>query len=371
LILVFIICLTSSFKTNDSSCFVLSFQHNNVVSSTIKNQRNALFEKTNGVSKTTSRHSLLYMTNNNIESKKKKEESNNNNDNDNNKKNNESLSVLQNVSNSLGKLPGGTIILLLIGLRSFIQLFDEVPNLRFNGKPDFIGTSFDFFFVFYALQNVLQQTGLLQPTASEKIISSLEETECCVTLDIGREKNTLMEKNFAASGKRLLLPINIRFTSERLDLGIPGEEALGGRYCNVLKVLNKEVTFVGPKGETKVPILNGGWTCLPLKDKDKKETSSDVSKLRFFLDFPAGAFKDDVYIPPFGRVFFGGIYFRTKNSIKPKEVVYSLEEDNALLEKGALSMKKKNGIRNVYGALGNINLILGKYTVGPIKSNLL
>mmetsp|Transcript_14775 Transcript_14775/g.16934 ORF Transcript_14775/g.16934 Transcript_14775/m.16934 type:complete len:344 (-) Transcript_14775:103-1134(-) len=279
-----------------------------------------------------------------------------------NDNNNDNL--IQKGSNFLQKLPGGSILLLLIGLRSLFQLFDEVPDLL-SDDPNLIGTAFDVFFVVYTAQNILQQTGLVQEQFSGE---DIEGTECCVTLNVGREKGTLMERNWAASGNRLLLPINIRFTEEDVDLGFPGEEALGGRYCKKVVVLNNnsEATFVGPKGESAVPVVNGGW----ISTGEENE-----SKLRFFLDFPNGAFRNDVIIPPRGRVFFSGVCFTDRSSAKLEagEVIFSTASDSkaGILQDGALTMKKKNGVRNLFGALGNINLFIGKYTIGSIKTQLL
>jgi hypothetical protein len=69
-----------------------------------------------------------------------------------------------------------------------------------------------------------------------------------------------MDKDWVASGARLVFPINVRFSDEELDLGITGEEGQGGRYCKRLVVLEDDVVsrFVGPNGEETVCVAGGG-----------------------------------------------------------------------------------------------------------------
>ena len=173
-----------------------------------------------------------------------------------------------------------------------------------------------------------------------------------------------MDKNWGNSGARLLLPINLRFTNEEIDLGFPGEESLGGRYVKRLDVLNdnNKVSFVGPQGEVQVEVTNGGWATLP--------SNGGETRLRFFLDFPKGAIRNDVSIPS-GRVYFSTACFPINNDavqgqMKLDESIASFVERNdqkvAILKEGGITIKK-NSIMNLYGALGDVNLILGRYKV--------
>ena len=283
-------------------------------------------------------------------------------------------------------LPIGSIILFVIATRSLVQLFlpTEIPGnfLVENDPPpiDYIGTAFDVFFVFYGAQTLLQQFGVLGDSnnssssnavddnnnkdASAVIRSALDGWEGRVTLNIGRESGTWMEKDWAVSGTRLLLPVRLGFSTERIDLGFPGEESLGGRFCSRLNVLNENgiVSFVGTEGQVNVPVSGGGWSILPLNN-------DGTCRIRFFLDFPNGCQRNDVVLPPRTRVFFGGACFENKNNVDSENAnaAYSIVEVDqtgvGILSEGGLSIKKRPSITNFYGALGDTNLILGRYEI--------
>lgn len=258
-----------------------------------------------------------------------------------------------------GNLPLGPILLAVIAVQASLDLITEIPKILSAGaSPDYIGMGLDVFFVGYAIQNLLQQTGARQ--ASSSASSSLEGLECCLVLDVGREPGTWMEQDWAASGARLVLPVNVRFTEEELDLGFPGEEGLGGRFCKKLAVLDNNARFVGPEGEVIVNVQGGGWASLPLTER-KGDYGEGASKLRFFLDFPDGASRNDVRLPA-GRVFFSGLCFadRTAASLKAGESLMEGPGGTGILTDGGLTIKK-NGLVNLYGALGDVNLILGRY----------
>ena len=61
---------------------------------------------------------------------------------------------------------------------------------------------------------------------------SLNELAPLVDASPCRPPGTWMPKDWAASGARLSVPMRVRFSDEDVDLGFPGEEALGGsRYA--------------------------------------------------------------------------------------------------------------------------------------------
>lgn len=267
-----------------------------------------------------------------------------------------------------GRLPVRTIVLTIIGMFSISNLTTEIPRIFTGGQVDYIGTALDVFMVNYSARNVLQQLGLdggsANAAAAASEATSLAGLECCLTVNVGRDQNTWMEKEWAASGARLQFPIHIRFTDEVMDLGIPGEEGLGGRYCKRLDVINPSVsTFVGPNGQVQVPVLGGGWASLPIRERSPD--GGGETKLRFFLDFPEGASRNDVSIPE-GRVFFSGVAFVSVEGAPAELTLFEAPSGNAVNTDGGLTIKR-NGIANLYGALGDINLILGRYRISAIK----
>ena len=102
-----------------------------------------------------------------------------------------------------------------------------------------------------------------------------------------------MPEEWAASGARLLLPITVEFDS----VPYPGEpEALVGQTSFRVRPVG-ESSFVGVGGKVTVPVRGGAWAIQPPKPPQKP------ALLRFWLEFPEEAKRNDVTLPP-GRVFF-------------------------------------------------------------------
>ena len=187
---------------------------------------------------------------------------------------------------------GGSVVLGLLGIQSIRDLILEVPKLG-SDQADYFGTAIDVAFTAFVATQLATQSGVAQPNGGEPS-ADLAGLDFKITMSVGRESGTWMDKSWAASGARLLLPLQCSFTGDELDLGFPGEEALAGRYCRRLDCDGG--SFVGPGGTVTVACDGGGWWAAPTGRPGEQS-------LRFFLDFPEGAERNDVSIPP-GRVFF-------------------------------------------------------------------
>ena len=282
--------------------------------------------------------------------------------------------------------PLSLVLLGLIALRSFLQLFGptEIPGnfLVGDGRPaiDWIGTAFDVFFVGYGIQNIGQQTGILSsgsspaPSLSSPDVSTtgtveaaLVGTECRATLDIGREPGTWMDEEWGASGARFLLPVRFRFSPDPVDLGVPGEEALGGRYCRRLEAVDPYASFVTPTGEVRTRVGDGGWAVRPLSGSGGG-SDEGAAGLRFFLDFPDGATKNDLSVAPGTRVFFSGACFAPGADpprLGPAESLVGDDSGARFLNTGGLTIKRNN-VWNGWGALGDVNLKFGRFRIGSV-----
>ena len=155
------------------------------------------------------------------------------------------------------------------------------------------------------------------------------------------------------------------FSDEQVDLGIPGEEEMGGRY--VKKIECDGGRFIGPQGEVFVNCNGGGWSIVGGKGR------AGESKLRMFLDIPEAATRNDVSIPA-GRVYLSTVCWQGEEAeaammIANAGVGGMIEApggDVALLTEGGLTIKR-NGGRNLWGALGDVFLILGRFTLSEVK----
>ena len=117
-----------------------------------------------------------------------------------------------------------SLFLGFVAVQSSLALTYEVPGLL-GPSPDYFGTLIDAGFSIYAIKMLAGQAGLITDvTVDETALAALSDFECTVTLNVGREPNTWMPAEWAASGGRLSLPLKLRFSTEQVDLGVPGEE---------------------------------------------------------------------------------------------------------------------------------------------------
>ena len=172
---------------------------------------------------------------------------------------------------------GGSVVLGLLGIQSIRDLILEVPKLG-SDQADYFGTAIDVAFTAFVATQLATQSGVAQPDGGEPS-ADLAGLDFKITMSVGRESGTWMDKSWAASGARLLLPLQCSFTGDELDLGFPGEEALAGRYCRRLDCDGG--SFVGPGGTVTVACDGGGWWAAPTGRPGEQS-------LRFFLDFPRG-----------------------------------------------------------------------------------
>ena len=113
-----------------------------------------------------------------------------------------------------------------------------------------------------------------------------------------------MPEEWAASGARLSLPLDIEFLEEPLIepgtplpslLMTPGEPMLGNQF-EIKRLKCTGGSFVGEQGEVVVRATGGAWSA-----QEPGRCSQRV--LRFYIDFPEDAVRNDVTLPA-GRVFF-------------------------------------------------------------------
>jgi hypothetical protein len=236
---------------------------------------------------------------------------------------------------------------------------------------DYIGTIVDAGFLAFGASTLINQAGLINenPISSSSPMATLNGMECRVTLSVGREPGTWMPQDWAASGARLSLPLTVRFSEEIVDLGFPSEEALnpsGSRYAK--KLYCDGGSFVGASGEVVVKASGGAWATEP------SARNPGAQKLNFFIDFPEGAKRNDVTLPA-GRVFFSSAIWESKQALPDgitdgvlllpdgeKAAVVEGPGGLFLLSKGGVTIKR-NDFRNLWGSLGDVMLILGKFSV--------
>ncbi|KAL7554831.1 hypothetical protein ACHAWF_018480 [Thalassiosira exigua] len=104
-----------------------------------------------------------------------------------------------------------------------------------------------------------------------------------------------MPPEWAASGAKLGFSLEVEFTDERCEYEMTKErllkgDALMGTTLMAVEPLN-EPRFVSAKGEEVIRVEPGAYGC-QIQDLESRRYA-----LRFFLDFPEGAKRNDVELP--------------------------------------------------------------------------
>jgi hypothetical protein len=153
---------------------------------------------------------------------------------------------------------------------------------------------------------VVPPTALLSSTAhalssinysskNAALLNRLQTVQAELLLSVGRIPGTAMPPEWAASGARLGLAVEVEFTNERCPYEMSKEtllrgDALMGTNLMTVEPLN-EPSFVSSKGREAVRVLPGAYGC------QVQGAESGQYSLRFFLDFPDGARRNDVELP--------------------------------------------------------------------------
>ena len=136
-----------------------------------------------------------------------------------------------------------------------------------------------------------------------------------LTLNVGREQGTPMPAEWASSGARMLMSLDVDVLESPADE--PDFDDLVGRGACAIVPRAREgqqgptasaASFTGDNGEVIVPVRGGGWSF-----NDGKVPA----KVRFWLDFDA-AVRRDVELPA-GPVFFASSVYKAEELTKFRE----------------------------------------------------
>ena len=171
--------------------------------------------------------------------------------------------------------------------------------------------------------------GTVCALGAEALLSRIKTAQCEVLMSVGRIPGTAMPPEWAASGAKLGLPLEIEFTDEACaQFEMNKERLLGEGRPSFLSVepLN-EPSFISQRGQERVKVTSGAYGC------ELQQIEAQQYSFRFFLDFPEGAVRNDVELPA------ERIYFMSSCWIENQRV---LERAQKLKEDMLRSLKEVN-----------------------------
>ena len=95
--------------------------------------------------------------------------------------------------------------------------------------------------------------------------------------------------------------------------------------------------------------------------------------VRFWVDFPESASRNDVILPA-TRVFFSCVVLEGEAStvedaaeeLPPHDILEGAGGERLLITRGGITIKR-NDVRNLFGMLGDVNLILGRCSISALE----
>ena len=173
-------------------------------------------------------------------------------------------------------------------------------------------------------------------TALSTISSPIVSTKWNLMLDVGMQQGSWMPRRFpgwAESGARLPLNVNVEFTKQP---STQRESLVGTKDSTyILKVCNndgnKPFTYISERGLEEVTFTDGGWCIHQPTGNIKNAEGTSVKPeglLRFWLDCPSGAKKQDAEVFPNTRIFFTTGVWEDVTLLKDMQVEYDSVVDN-------------------------------------------
>jgi hypothetical protein len=169
----------------------------------------------------------------------------------------------------------------------------------------------------------------------------IENTQATLAVEVGRIPGTAMPSEWAASGAKLGFTLEIGFTdnaeqstNERL-----GEDALMGSKLQTILPLNQP-TFISLLGTEVIEIQPGAYGC-QIQDRD-----SEKYALRWYLNFPNGAKRNDVELPAEKIYFLSKCWLPSSNDENMLALENARKEKKQILSTIELTNARLNKIRS-------------------------
>ncbi len=173
------------------------------------------------------------------------------------------------------------------------------------------------------------------------LLQRIENTQATLAVEVGRIPGTAMPSEWAASGAKLGFTLEIGFTdnveqsmNERL-----GEDALMGSKLQAILPLNQP-TFISLSGTEVIEVQPGSYGC-QIQDRDSNQYA-----LRWYLDFPNGAKRNDVELPAEKIYFLSRCWLPSSNDERMLALENARNEKKQILSTIELTNARLNKIRN-------------------------
>lgn len=213
-------------------------------------------------------------------------------------------------------------------------------------------------FAFVLLANLLFTNAFStkKTNTNAAFLSRLQTAQAELQISVGRIPGTAMPPEWAASGAKLVFTLELEFTSDNCDYEMSNERLLRGDSTETLMSVEplNAPSFISSNGQEVIRVLPGAYGC------QVQWPQSRQYACRFYLDFPEGAKRNDVELPPERIYFLSSCWLADDETIgraqeKRDEIVKSLQKIERDLEE--IQQASSGFIQKALGFRQSVDLV--------------
>ena len=173
------------------------------------------------------------------------------------------------------------------------------------------------------------------------LLQRIENTQATLAVEVGRIPGTAMPSEWAASGAKLGFTLEVGFTDNAEQITremLAGDALMGNKPQTVIPL--KQPSFVSVSGSELIDVKPGAYGC-QMQDRDSQQYA-----LRFYLDFPNGARRNDVELPADRIYFLSRCWLPSSNDESMLALENARKEKKQILSTIELTDARLNKIRS-------------------------
>lgn len=173
------------------------------------------------------------------------------------------------------------------------------------------------------------------------LLQRIENTQATLAVEVGRIPGTAMPSEWAASGAKLGFTLEVGFTDNAEQITremLAGDALMGNKPQTVIPL--KQPSFISASGSEFIDVKPGAYGC-QIQNRDSEQYA-----LRFYLDFPNGAKRNDVELPAERIYFLSRCWLPSSNDESMLALENARKEKKQILSTIELTDARLNKIRS-------------------------
>lgn len=195
-----------------------------------------------------------------------------------------------------------------------------------------------------SLSEIIFTTSSCHAFTGRTLLQRIENTQAKLSVEVGRVPGTAMPPEWAASGAKLGFTLEVGFTDNNAadqmitrDV-LAGDAMMGNKPQTIIPL--QQPSFISVSGSEVIDVKPGIYGC-QIQNRDSEQYA-----LRWYLDFPKGAKRNDVELPAERIYFLSRCWLPSSNDESMLALENARKEKKQLLSTMELTDARLNKIRN-------------------------